>query len=281
MTLTDVLLPLSSYPDPTPGSAIDHALDWVALLGGSVAGLGFDVRFQNPHNALADRLVQLSETIALEEARIAGVTRMLLDHLDREARARGLACDRIHLRCLDVDIVDVVAAEARLRDLAVVPLIAGSDSGAAMAEAAVFGSGRPCLLLPAAAGRPAALDTIAIAWDFGRAAARAVHDALPLLRRASQVRVLTVAGEKVIRARHTAADLVAYLDRHGIAATIVDEVAAAGRPVGAVLDAYAAETAADLLVMGAYGHSRMREFILGGATRAVLRTASVPTLLSH
>lgn len=281
MPFTDVLLPLASYPDPTSDAAIDRAMAWISLLGASVTGLGFDIRFHNPHNALADRLAHLSETIALEEARIAGVTRGLLDHLDEAARARNVPCDRIHLRCLDIDTADVAAAEARLRDLTLIPLIAGSDSGAAMAEAVVFGSGRPCLLLPAGDARPAGLDAIAIAGDFSRAAARAVHDALPLLRRAGQVRVLTVTGEKVIRTRHTAADLVAYLDRHDIAATIVDEVASAGRPVGEVLDAYAAETAVDLLVMGAYGHSRVREFVLGGATRAVIRTATVPTLLSH
>jgi len=281
MAIVDVLLQLASYPDPTSEAVIDRAVDWVDLLGARVTGLSFDVRFQNPNNALADRLVGLSATIADEQARIAAVAGGLLDRLEATAGRRGLYNGRLHERCLGVEAPEVLVEEARLHDLTVIPLPQESDNQAGLAEAVMFGSGRPCLILPEPVGRPAALDTVVVAWDFSRPAARAVHDALPVLCRAKRVRILTVTGEKPIRSRQTPADLVRHLDRHGIAGAVAEEVAAGGRPIGAVLDAYLKTTGVDLLVMGAFGHSRMREFVLGGATRGMLRTPAVPTFFSH
>jgi nucleotide-binding universal stress UspA family protein len=120
---------------------------------------------------------------------------------------------------------------------------------------------------------------VAVAWDGGRAGARAVRDALPLLRRAKQVRIITVGDDKPIASAGVAA-LQTFLTGHGIV-FVHDDVELAGRSIGEALQAEAIRGDAGLLVMGAYGHNRVREFVLGGATRTVLGTLRLPTLMSH
>ena len=121
---------------------------------------------------------------------------------------------------------------------------------------------------------------VAVAWDFSRAAARAVSDALPLLEKAKKVRVVTVLNEKQLDNKNSAEELSKNLSRHGID-VILDRVDAKGRPIGDVLEAYVASNAADMLVMGAYGHSRLREFVMGGATKSLLSKPPLPILFSH
>ena len=149
------------------------------------------------------------------------------------------------------------------------------------AEAVIFGSGKPTLVLPERPrARPFELNTAVVAWDFSRAAARAIADAIPILEKAREVRIVTVANEKVLDSKHSAEELAKNLSRHGID-VILDNVDAAGRSIGQVLEAHAASCSADMLVMGAYGHSRFREFILGGATKSLLSKPPVPILFSH
>lgn len=119
-----------------------------------------------------------------------------------------------------------------------------------------------------------------VAWDGGRCAARALADALPILARAETVRVLAVINEKPAAVAGLAAEAARHLQAHGIDAAI-DEVDGRDAPIGESLDAYLAKAACDLLVMGAYGRSRAREFILGGATQHMLRDPKVPLFLAH
>jgi nucleotide-binding universal stress UspA family protein len=148
-------------------------------------------------------------------------------------------------------------------------------------EALIFDSGRPVLLLPEEPKRPLSgtPQRIAVAWDHSRPAARALGDALPLLRRAKRVEVVTITDEKPLPARR-AAWLIEHLARHEVEA-VFEERPSGGKPIGEALETYALEHDIDLLVMGAYGHSRTREFVLGGATRSVLHRPAVWTLLSH
>jgi len=91
---------------------------------------------------------------------------------------------------------------------------------------------------------------------------------------------VTITQEKAIDTRRTSAELVRHLSHHGIEA-VLEEEDAAGRPIGEVLEAWAAAHRVDLLVMGAYGHSRLRDFVLGGATKTVIAHPKLPVLLSH
>ncbi|MFZ1988318.1 MAG: universal stress protein, partial [Alphaproteobacteria bacterium] len=144
----------------------------------------------------------------------------------------------------------------------------------------LFETGHPSLLYPDQAPEKLSLDTVLISWDCSRAASRAVADALPILKRAKQVKVITVSGEKDLPAEDTKTPLLEYLAAHEVNAQF-DIVKIGGRHIGEVLLAEAASVRADLIVMGAFGHSRMREFFLGGATSGVLEKAKLPILMSH
>jgi nucleotide-binding universal stress UspA family protein len=138
------------------------------------------------------------------------------------------------------------------------------------------------VLLPEDASRELSspCSTAVVAWDYSRPAARAVGDALPLLRAAKHVHVVTVIDEKRFTRVRSGVELGKHLARHGVE-VIFEEVFAKGRAIGDTLEACVVERNADLLVMGAYGHSKMMEFILGGATESVLTRPSTWTLLSH
>ncbi|MGV3635999.1 MAG: universal stress protein, partial [Pseudorhodoplanes sp.] len=128
--------------------------------------------------------------------------------------------------------------------------------------------------------RPSTFDAVGVAWDFSRPAARAVADAMPILQRAKSVRVVTITQEKPIDTKRSVAELAKHLVCHGIE-PILDQEQAAGRTIGGALADYAAAHDLGLLVMGAYGHSRMRDFILGGATKSIIADPPLPVLLSH
>jgi nucleotide-binding universal stress UspA family protein len=143
-------------------------------------------------------------------------------------------------------------------------------------EAGLFGSGRPIILVPYVHSRPARLDTILIAWNESAIAARAVGDALPLLEKADRVELVMVADSS---GSGSAARMIQHLARHNIQAPRHTMPAAGG--VGEALLSYAADIDADLVVMGGYGHSRLREMILGGTTRTMLASMTIPVLMAH
>lgn len=171
---------------------------------------------------------------------------------------------------------------ARTRDLCLVPTIDMQDGQRSVAEAVIFGSGRPVLVY-----RPGKADllgkgisTVIVAWDGSRSTARALGDALPLLPQAHLVRVRTVLKDKVEVRTGIGAEVVRHLAAHGVDA-VADEVDADGRETGQVLADYAVQHHSDLLVMGAFGRSGVRDFILGGATELMLDEPTVPLLLSY
>jgi len=171
---------------------------------------------------------------------------------------------------------DIVANAGRLVDLIVIgkPDAETETPLAATVDAALFDTGRP-VLVASTAGTVG--DRVVIAWNGSAQAARVVAAALPFLRIAQQVTVVTV-GE--IGRSASAPDLVAYLGQHGVKA-VHEALTPEHATTGATLLNYASRTQTDLLVMGAYGHSRLREMILGGATRDVLAAAAVPILMAH
>jgi nucleotide-binding universal stress UspA family protein len=123
------------------------------------------------------------------------------------------------------------------------------------------------------------LASAAVAWDGGRAAARAVRDAVPILSAVKHVTILCATDDKTI-APASVGSVQNYLRHHGIAAKAY-LFSRADNPIGEALQEEAIEAGAGLLVMGAYGHSRLREFVLGGATRTVLGNRRLPILMSH
>lgn len=143
----------------------------------------------------------------------------------------------------------------------------------------MFESGRPVLLVPFIQKRGLKLDHVMICWDGSRSAARAIADAMPFLVRAGKIEVVTIAGEPAKSDEIPGADIGHHLARHGLKPEIKRIVA--DMDVTSTILSHAADSSADLVVMGGYGHSRWREFILGGATRGILAAMTVPTLMSH
>lgn len=170
---------------------------------------------------------------------------------------------------------DVVVAYARYTDLAVVgQTLSGGEN---IAAEVALRSGRPVLVAPVAEEFSSATEHALIAWDASRESARALHDALPLLRRAKRVSLLSVGPPEKTP---PGMNIAAHLSRHGVAAEVAQEMATT-QDAGAALLERAASLACDLIVMGAYGHSRLRERVLGGTTRHVLKHMTVPVLIAH
>ncbi|MGI2233356.1 universal stress protein [Burkholderia vietnamiensis] len=149
-------------------------------------------------------------------------------------------------------------------------------------EDVVMGSGRPAIVVPYAGDVRTLGENVLIGWDGGREAARAVADAVPLLTRARFVNVETVShGQPATDETPAGVDVAAYLERHGVRASFSTTPREPSVGVGATLLNRATDLHADLLVMGLYSHTRMHERVLGGATRTILETMTVPVLLSH
>ena len=170
-----------------------------------------------------------------------------------------------------LEVPDLLADYARLHDLTLVPSSDAAFGNQRYAEAIIFGSGRPTLILPAARGQTDhfALKTVVVAWDFSRPAARALADALPILEMAKQVRVVTVTNEKALDARRSGAAVSKHLAAHGLTASL-DIVDAADRSIGEVL-----EVIRLVARRRSSRHGRVRtlpgaRFHFGGATRSML-----------
>ena len=147
-------------------------------------------------------------------------------------------------------------------------------------EAALFDSGGPVIIVPYIQQAPLRLDHIMVCWDGSRVAARAIRDAIPFLRRAERIEVVIVTNERSKQDQIERADIGAHLAHHGLNVAI-KRMPLGDLDVAAALLSHAADEEVDFIVMGGYGHSRLREFVLGGVTRSVLRTMTAPVLMSH
>jgi nucleotide-binding universal stress UspA family protein len=147
-------------------------------------------------------------------------------------------------------------------------------------EGVLFESGRPVIFVPYIQKAGLQLDRVMVCWDGSRAATRAVADSMPFLEKAKQVEIVIVASKAGKSDEVPGADLGQHLARHGLKVD-VKRITSPDIDVTSTVLSYAADSSADLIVMGGYGHSRLREFILGGVTRGILETMTVPVLMSH
>lgn len=218
-----------------------------------------------------------------DEARAAGADRAAA--LRRRLEGETVSCE---VRLVDAVLLSAprtAALHARHADLAVVAGRSDDEESAPVDGAFVdllMDAGRPVLLVPVGAKLELPLRHAVVAWQPTREAARAVHDALPLLRTAGSVDVLMVdpdEGESAPGDR-PGAEIAAHLARHGVDVRVVAQPLDGSSAGAAILD-HASETGAGLLVAGGYSRSRFRQMILGGVTRELLRSAPVPVLFSH
>lgn len=280
MSFNDILVTLTSYPEPTPVPSVEDAVSVAAALGAHIAALSCEINVELPGHFISGSMVGLPGIIAGEAAKSRRNAQGLISAFETAAAKAGVSRESILQKCKSFEVPDLLVEYARLHDLTIVPVPESYDQW--YAEAVIFGSGKPTLILPQSPRSRLRfeLGTVAVAWDSSRAAARAISDALPLLEKAKKVRVVTVLNEKHLDTKHSAEELSKNLSRHGID-IVLDRVDAKGAPIGDVLEAYVASHASDMLVMGAYGHSRLREFVLGGATKSLLSKPPLPILFSH
>jgi nucleotide-binding universal stress UspA family protein len=232
-----------------------------------------------PSYALAEAGAALRDLV---EQRRAENTRQAQKQFREAAARHGDA--GAEWRASDGDAAAAVCLSARYADLVVAAQPEPQDAPETrfLAEELALSVGRPVLFVPYAGRFAAAGKRVLIAWDGGREAARAVSDALPFLKRAEAVEVAVFDAERRRRnhGEQPGADIGLYLARHGVKVTVHLQ-SGAGFDVGAQILSRAADTGSDLIVMGAYGHSRVRELVLGGVTRSMLEAMTVPVLMSH
>ena len=218
----------------------------------------------------ADLLEQAKQTGDRIEAALA----MRLARLNRPVEIR-------RFDILAQDIADLAAREARSVDAFVALRPNGSADPERMVEAILLGSGRHLLLVPEADRPKPTFDRILVAWNGSRESARALAEAMPYLHKAHDVTVTVITDEPATEERALlGSDAVDHLRRHGIEA-VLNRTKSGNDDVGARLIAEAERQEADLIVMGGYGHSRLREILLGGVTYALLHEAPVPLLMAH
>ena len=282
MAVKDILLALTSYPEPTPVSAVDEAIAFTVALGARISAIACEVKMRVPGSPLGTAFLNIPAMAAAEAKKSSTNAEKILVAFQDAAEKHGVFQERILEQCLTSEVSELLVEYARLRDVTILPVPEGDYVEQGHAESIIFGSGRPTLLIPHARKRAGAfaLDTVVVAWDFSRPASRAIADALPILEKTKRVCVVTVTNEKVIDAKRSGAELAKHLARHGINVAL-EAIDAAGRTIGDVLKSYVNSHDADLLVMGAYGHSRIRDFILGGATKSMLSRPPFPIFLSH
>jgi nucleotide-binding universal stress UspA family protein len=201
------------------------------------------------------------------------------------ARTRKLASEWRDVEAGSDSVANAALQRARCADLIVAGQKDAQWSGTThldIADRLAVESGRPVLIVPRS-GRPRDVgQDVLVAWNGRREAARAVFDALPILQHAKTVRLISVNAQSAEEVAQVvgATDIAAALERHGVNCEPVQAVAARGG-VGHTLLASADDYGCDLLVMGCYGHTRLLEFVLGGASRHVLSHMAIPVLMSH
>jgi nucleotide-binding universal stress UspA family protein len=277
MTFKDLLVVVDDARNAS--ERIDVAVRLATASGGHVTGL----HVVHPLDVQAAVFAQLPAEVQEVQERVAR---------EEVERAQSLFEQRLRAapgelsrewRAIRGEPAEVIAVHARYADLAVIgqqdPDAPGPRN---VPERVILSSGRPALIVPYAGSFPTLGRRVMVAWNATREAARAVSDALPLLVAAERVRVVSVnpRGTMTGHGPIPGADISLHLARHGVKVE-ASTVTADDMRVDDTLLSLAADAGADLIVMGGYGHSRLGELVLGGATRHILRQITVPVFMSH
>ncbi|ANM13361.1 MULTISPECIES: universal stress protein [unclassified Rhizobium] len=267
-------LPLSTYPDASSFTIVDNAIDLARQIGADLLASIPQVRVPPIHPRFPT-VVDVDSWRAQAEGYSRDSGASLREHI-ADAVSQSSVEVRIHgFDAREPFVFESFARIARSHDLSIVE---ASELSRQLSETLLLESGRPLILFPASrvCGR---VDTIAIAWDGSATAARAISCARIFAERLTKMQVISVIDDKQIDEANRSL-LIASLRHSGFEVEDVSIEAGGGSPAAA-LQAAALERKADLLVAGGFGHSRLREFILGGVTREFLCKADMPVLLAH
>jgi nucleotide-binding universal stress UspA family protein len=270
---------LATYPDANSPAIAANSVAVVKQLDATLHAIAINVDIPDVSNALSRYLLDLPSKIREVEATSRRHGKTLLEAVAKEASQGAVALTTQEIAAAPALMGDVAANQCRYFDLCLVGLAPDNPAARMIAEAILFGAGRPTLLLPDAMD-VGALDHVVIAWDGSRVAARAVADARPFLERASRVTIVSATDEKPLPGKDIGERLAEGLRMRGLTADAAS-IQAGDRSIGVALQEHALKIGGNLLVMGGYGHSRVRDFVLGGATEGVLADLRLPVLLSH
>jgi nucleotide-binding universal stress UspA family protein len=276
MTYKTVHLALAVEDEPIPHSVADYALSFCdrerAHLSVHLAALVVDV----PSGRLVPLVHAMLDVANEERLSKANVER---ERIETSARLSGITCDCEVVQKPYPQVRAELISTGRLGDLIIVQRPAGFLSfEKGIVEGIIFGTGRPVLVVPAEWKGAANFNRIVVAWDGGQKAARAVGDASPLLEKSTEVEIVCVTSEANKSA--AGADLAQHLARH-CGNIKLTELEITYNDAARTLNDHLHTVTPDLLVMGAYAHPRLLQFVLGGVTDTMLRGATLPVLYSH
>jgi nucleotide-binding universal stress UspA family protein len=261
------------------GPVGDYAVSLASALEAHLTGIAF----------VYDPIVPVSgtgyippEVIETQQADNEAGAKAAIDRFAAATSREELSAEPLTLSASFAGAGDQFARIARRFDLAVVGQAEPERSAVEdmIAETTLFESGRPMLMVPYIQKAPLKLDNVMVCWDGSHQAARAIADAMPLLEKAGRVEIVIVANERGKQDEIAGADMGQHLARHGLKVE-VHRISGGSIDVADALLSRAADSGTDFMVMGGYGHSRLREFVLGGVTRSILRSMTVPVLMSH
>lgn len=256
----------------------DFAISVAAALDAHLTGVAFAYEPVIPGTILDGITASIIDNCRADNKRAA---KNAQEKFDEAVRRAGVLAESHLFDTILANAADTFGRMARGYDLSIV---GQAQPGKALAEeliiaSVLFGSGRPILVVPYIQSTGLKLDRVMVCWDGSRNAARAIADAMPFMERARAVDVVTV-DSRERRNELIGADIAQHLARHGLKVDL-KPIVAPDSDVASTILSYAADSSTDLIVMGGYGHSRLREFVLGGATRGMLGAMTVPTLMAH
>ena len=222
------------------------------------------------------------EFLELQRAELQGQANAAIKRFSESAKRAGISYEAISVNSSVSGAADRLGRLARRFDVAIVgqPEREKSAPAEILDEGVLFDSARPVIMVPFIQKDGLKLGRVLACWDGSRAATRAIADSMPFLEKAKQVDLVIVAGGRAKSDEVPGADIGQHLARHGLKVD-VKRITSPDIDVASTILSYAADCSADMIVMGGYGHSRLREFVLGGVTRGILELMTVPTLMSH
>jgi nucleotide-binding universal stress UspA family protein len=275
--IRDIIVNLTPSAERDPACA--YAISLAEAFNANITGVAFAYDPPWPPSVIEAAVVDIYRTMKdkyKKEAQDA------VARFEDAARKSQLQAQGLVIESSLLGSVNTFARMARVFDLSVVkqPEPDRDDTAQDILEAALFESGRPTLIGPYIQKQGFSPKRVLCCWDGSRPSARAMGDALPILQKAGGVKVLTISTGKFDERDITGAELATHLARHKLQVELV-RIPAADIDVASAILSHAADTDASLIVMGGYGHSKLRELALGGATRGILQAMTVPTLMSH
>ncbi|HUC51212.1 MAG TPA: universal stress protein [Xanthobacteraceae bacterium] len=223
-----------------------------------------------------------AEVVERQQADNEASAKTALDRFAEATRRAALSAEPLRINASLAGAGEHFARIARRFDLAVVGQAEPETSSVddIIAETTLFESGRPMIVVPYIQKGPLKLDKVMVCWDGSRQAARAIGDAMPLLAKAGKVEIIIITNEPGKQDEIEGVDIGQHLARHGLKIE-VERIPGGDVDVADALLSHAADSGADFMVMGGYGHSRLREFVLGGVTHSIFQSMTVPVLMSH